>query len=326
MEEARTSPGCARVLVTGGRGFVGARLVKALAERHPDWTINAPPGPGEPYGLDVTDGEAVNAHVASGPPDLAIHLAAVSAVTSSVKDPRQAWHVNLGGTLNLVLALQAFAPDSRLLHVSSAEVYGESFNALEPLGENAQMRPTNPYAASKAAADILVAQSARSGLRSVIARPFNHTGPGQTEAFVAPSLAGQIARIESGRAEPVIYVGSLDEERDFLDVADVIDGYIKLIDGDAYGREAVFNIASGLPLKIGDILEKLLSLANLPIQVRQDPTRLRATPIRRVAGDASAIRDRFGWRPRVRIDETLSNLLEWKRREALLVEKGRPNS
>jgi GDP-4-dehydro-6-deoxy-D-mannose reductase len=264
--------------------------------------------------LDVADAEAVDAWVQRSRPDMVVHLAAVAAVTASVRDPRLAWRVNLGGTLNLVLALQKHAPNTHLLFVSSAEVYGEGLDSHGATDEGALLMPVNPYAASKAAADILVRQSAAGGLSATVVRPFNHIGPGQGEAFVAPNFAGQIARIEAGLQAPLIEVGSLDDERDFLDVADVVDAYRLLLErrSDPAAR-SLFNVASGAPVRIGDLLERLLSLAGLKIEVRVDPSRIRSTPTRRVVGDASRLRG-LGWRPTRTLDESLLAVLQDRRR------------
>jgi GDP-4-dehydro-6-deoxy-D-mannose reductase len=303
-----------RVAVTGAGGFVGRRLTSALGTAHPGWLLEEPPGPEAPSGLDITEPQAVEDWIRRVQPDVVVHLAAVAAVTASVKDPRLAWRVNLDGTLNLVLALQQHAPRTHLLFVSSAEVYGESLNSATPVDERALLQPVNPYAASKAAADILVRQAAASGLSATVARPFNHTGPGQGDAFVAPNFAAQVARIEAGLQPPVISVGALDDERDFLDLGDVVDAYLLMLDRRAeLGRGAVLNIASGEPVRIGDILEHLLSLSRVKIEVTVDPSRLRASGIRRVTGDATRLRA-LGWSPRISLSDTLAAVLEDKRR------------
>ena len=305
-----------RALLTGGRGFVGGRLGAALRERHPDWTVDMPDRAGVEASelLDVSDASAVDRWVQDRRPDVVVHLAAVAAVTAATRDPRTAWEVNLGGTLNVVLALQAHAPDAHLMLVSSAEVYGRSLQDDAPVTEAALLEPVNPYAASKAAADILVRQAAAAGLPASVVRAFNHTGPGQSEAFVAPSFAAQVARIEAGLQPPVILTGSLDEERDFLDVDDVVNAYAAVLD--ARGRLApgeVFNVASGVAVQIGDLLEALLAQARVPIAVRQDPARMRPISLARVLGDASRLTATTGWRPRRDLRETLTRILDHER-------------
>jgi GDP-4-dehydro-6-deoxy-D-mannose reductase len=303
-----------KVLITGAHGFVGRRLAAALATRHSGWALDGPPADG-PSAVDVTDALAVEAWIRAGRPDMVVHLAAVAAVTASHRDPRLAWRVNLEGTLNLALALQRHAPRAHLLFVSSAEVYGQSLNDRDLTDEQALLQPVNPYAASKAAADILVRQAAASGLRATVARPFNHTGAGQGEAFVAPNFAAQVARIEQGRQPPVIWVGSLDEQRDFLDVDDVVAAYVLMLEHRAeLDRGLVLNVASGTAVRIGDVLDHLLSLSRVKIEVRVDTERLRVSPIRRVAGDASRLRA-LGWAPRIPLAVTLAAVLEDKRRE-----------
>ncbi len=302
--------------MTGGGGFVGRRLIALMADRHPEWDIDAPAAePGARGSLDVCDAQGVAAWIRDGKPDFIVHLAALAAVTASVLDPRQAWNVNLQGTLNLVLATQDHAPDAYLLHVSSSEVYGASFNAGVALDESALLQPINPYAASKAAADILVRQAAAGGLAATIMRPFNHTGAGQAEAFAIPSFAVQIARIEAGLRPPVIFVGSLEEERDFLNVDDVADAYLLALEHRARPLAgAVFNVSSGLPVRMGDILDKLLALSAAPIRVETDPARLRTATIKQAIGDSRRLWEQLGWRPRTSLDATLQQVLSHARR------------
>ena len=267
-----------------------------------------------PRTLDVTDANAVESYIKERQPDVVVHLAAIAAVTAANRDPRLAWRVNLDGTLNLVFALQRHAPAARLMLISSAEVYGRSLNTGTPVDETAVLEPVNAYAASKAAADILVRQAGAAGLFTTVMRAFNHTGPGQSEDFVAPSFAAQIARIEARLQPPVLAVGDLDEERDFLDVDDVTDAYAAVLDAREGLRSGeAFNVASGRSVRIGDILEQLLSLATVPITIRHDRTRRRITSIRKIVGNASRLRRAVNWSPQRPFGETLIRLLEYER-------------
>jgi GDP-4-dehydro-6-deoxy-D-mannose reductase len=314
-----------RILITGASGFVGKKLVEALRQ-YSDFILICPYPASElnKIGdcLDITQAQAVVEHMEHHRPDIVIHLAGISAVTASISNPRQAWDVNLGGTLNIVLAMQRCVPDSHLLYVSSAEVYGSSFATGLPISETAILNPVNPYAASKAAADILVRQAAAAGLSATVMRPFNHIGSGQDIAFVVPSFADQIARIEAGLSPPVVNVGALDEERDFLDVSDVVSAYVlairqhkNLVRGD------VFNIASGVPIKIGYILDVLISISGISPEIHVESSRIRPANTKRVLGDASYLRTKLGWSPKVPLDETLTQVL--LERRAMLKFAGR---
>jgi GDP-4-dehydro-6-deoxy-D-mannose reductase len=216
--------------------------------------------------------------------------------------------------LNLVLAMQEHAPQAHLLYVSSAEVYGASLKSGAPATEQTLLQPMNPYAASKAAADILVLQAAANGLSATVMRPFNHTGAGQSESFVAPSFAAQIARIEAGLQPPVLSVGSLDEERDFLDVHDVVRAYAMALDArTSMATGEVFNVASGQAVRIGDLLERLLRQARVPIEVRIDPERLRRASIPKAVGDPAHLRQALNWVPTIDLDTTLIAVLDDQR-------------
>jgi GDP-4-dehydro-6-deoxy-D-mannose reductase len=301
-------------LVTGGAGFVGTHLVTHLRRQHPDWDVVAatkalPPGD---LALDVTDLDATVRVVKELQPTLVAHLAAVASIDAAEADRATAWDVNFGGILNMTEALRGHAPESRLLFVSTAQVYGLSESLADPLSETAPYKPSNVYAAAKAAGEILVRQAGLSGLRTVVARPFNHTGPGQTTAFAVPAFAAQVARIEAGLQPPEIHVGNLDDARDFLDVRDVVSGYALLLSSAAAKSGSVYNIASGRPHRIGDVLDFLISKARVPISVRLDPARIRPGPPSTFLGDASAIRA-LGWRPQIEFETMLEGVLDEQR-------------
>lgn len=307
-----------RVLITGARGFVGARLVAALHRHGFAGELALCGGPNDTQGqwsCDMRNPDDVMRVVRDFAPTAIVHLAAIAAVTAANRDVRQAWDVNLGGTLNLIEAMKAHAPDARLLFVSSAEIYGRSFLDHHMVDETASLLPVNPYAASKAAADILARQSAYNGIDAIIARPFNHTGAGQSEAFVAPAFAAQIARIEAGLQPPVLKVGNLDDERDFLDVDDVVDAYIAMLAMENPQPGETFNIASGWPLHIREILDQMLASSSVAIRVDTDANRLRPAPIPRVVGNAAKARSRLNWRPSRDMKTCFTQILDdWRQR------------
>jgi GDP-4-dehydro-6-deoxy-D-mannose reductase len=308
-----------RILVTGADGFVGRHLRPVLATAFPGAEIQ---GTG---GVDITNRAAVFAAVAAALPTVCVHLAGIAAVGQALADQPRAWAVNLHGALNLADAILAHAPDCRLIFISSAEVYGGSFKAGVALDETAALAPMNLYAATKAAAELALGAMAGNGLRLLRLRPFNHTGPGQAEAFVVPAFAGQIARIEAGLAPPVIAVGALRPARDFLDVRDVCAAYAACVQrAGMLPDNAVLNIASGRAVMIGDILQMLLDQARVKIAVEEDPARLRAVEIERAVGDAGLAERLLGWRPRIALEETLAGVLAAARAACGVSDGARP--
>jgi nucleoside-diphosphate-sugar epimerase len=298
-----------RILVTGASGFVGRHLLPLLASSFPGVEIFA-------RRLDVTQHDPVSQAVRDARPDACIHLAAISSIMGAKCDPDQAWLVNLSGTLNLARALVIHAPESQLLFASSSEIYGKSFQSGLALDETALLAPMNSYAATKAAADLALGAMANDGLRVVRLRPFNHTGPGQSGAFVVPAFACQVARIEAGRQPPRLTVGNLDSLRDFLDVRDVCGAYISCLRAAAeLAPGTIVNIASGTPRRIGDILQQLLQMADLRAEIVTDNERMRRSETVSASGNAMRAGQLLGWKPTIPWTQTLEDVLaDWRER------------
>jgi GDP-4-dehydro-6-deoxy-D-mannose reductase len=294
-------------MVTGGSGFVGRHLTDSLAAAYPATILLTP-------AIDVCNRAQVEAAFGTSPPDVCIHLAAVSAVRAAQEDEDYAWQVNLHGTLNLAGAILRHAPECQMLFPSSADAYGRSFRAGTKLDEDAALAPMNIYGATKAAADLTLGSMAEQGLRVARLRPFNHTGPGQSEQFVVAAFARQIARIEAGLQRPVLEVGNLDTWRDFLDVRDVCAAYVACIaQRDALPAGTVLNLASGEARRIGDVLAELASLAGVDVEVRVDPSRVRDTDLRVACGNAERARELLGWAPTIPWARTLRDVLDdWR--------------
>ena len=311
-----------RILVTGASGFVGQHLRTSLRDAFPQARLIAATrgesvtGWDEAVTLDLLDSASCTAAVSEAAPDAILHLAALAAVGESFANPLPTWRANLFGTLALGEAARAQARDALFVHVSSAEVYGLSFQSGMSLAEDAALRPANPYAASKAAADLAVGEMALRGLRAVRMRPFNHTGAGQTDAFVVPAFARQVAMIAAGRQAPVLRVGALERWRDFLDVADVCAGYVAVLRAaDELEPGVVFNLASGQPRRVGGILDDLLRLAGIEAHIEAEEARLRPTDVLRTQGDATVAKGRLGWAPVVPWETTLGVVLaDWRER------------
>ncbi len=296
-----------RILVTGAGGFVGGHLLPVLAATHASATVLTP-------GFDVTDAAATDAAVRAARPNAVVHLAGIAAPLDAKRDPELAWRVNLHGTLILARALLAHAPAATLVFAGSGDAYGASFRSGHPLDEMAALAPQNTYGATKAAADLALGALASEGLRVLRMRPFNHTGPRQTDAFVVPSFARQVARIEAGLQPPVLRVGALDPERDFLDVRDVCAAYAAGVAADL-PPGTVLNLASGRPRRIGDVLRGLLDLTGVKAEVETDAARLRTGDIPRAVGNAALAGQLLGWSPAVPWEQTLRDVLdEWRAR------------
>ena len=299
-----------RILITGAAGFVGRWAVKRFSEVLPEAQIQAVEH-ALPGGVDITNVPAVDRLVAEFRPTAVLHLAGLSSPVRAKQEPRLAWTVNLFGTMNLAEAVIRHTPKARFLYAGSSEVYAGSYNALDGMAdERTLLAPLNPYASTKAAADLLLGQLAETGLAAIRFRPFNHTGPGQSTAFVVPSFAAQIAAIERKQRPPVLKVGNLDARRDFMDVRDVVDAYASAIVTPSLPSGIVLNLASGKSRRIGDVLEALLRLSSCPIRVEQDESLLRPNDVPVAAGDASRARELLNWQPMIPWTTTLRDVLD----------------
>jgi GDP-4-dehydro-6-deoxy-D-mannose reductase len=247
--------------------------------------------------------------VAAERPDAVVHLAAQSHVPTAWKNPELTFQVNVLGSLHLFEAIAEGAPDASVLSVGSAEIYGAAAPEEMPLTEDAPLRPQNPYAVSKAAQDLLAAQWAVSpGLAIVRARPFNHTGPGQSDAFVCSSFARLAAEIALGKHEPEVAVGNLEVRRDFLDVRNVCRAYIALLSNGEAGE--VYNIASSEACLIRDILDTILGFTEKEVEIGTDPDKFRPADTPVFCGSADRLHTATGWKPEIAFEQTLKDLYE----------------
>ena len=306
------------ILVTGAKGFVGTYLRQAFAAHRPDARVVALVAPGQDdadvVAADLLDRAAIDDAVAQVRPDVIIHLAAQASVARIAEDGGTATYAtNLGGSLNLALAIARHAPAARLLFISSSEVYGASFLA-GPVTEASPTVPLNSYAKSKLLAEAMFDAVLPQSAQLIIARPFNHTGPGQGEDFVLPSFAGQVARIESGRQQQMM-VGNLDLCRDFLDVRDVVAAYLALI-GAAPNlpRRFVCNVASGGARALTEYVDVLRTLTPATLDVVVDRTRLRSVDVRKAQGDAALLGMATNWSASRTMTSILGDLLDHARR------------
>lgn len=290
-----------RALVTGGSGFVGPWLCAHLADMGDEVVTVG-------QEVDVTDADAVGAAVARVQPDAIYHLAGLAHVGRSWEEPAEYFRVNGAGTLNVAEAARAARVPPRLLVVSSAEVYGAVRPEQLPVDEDQPLRPVSPYAASKAAAE-LVGLQAHLGrhLPVVRARPFNHIGPGQSDTFAVPAFARRIAEATRD-GTGVLRVGNLSAARDLLDVRDVVRAYRLLVERGEPGQ--VYNVCSGRAVEMASVVRRMLVLAGAGLELVEDPELMRPVDVPVLEGDPSRLRAATGWRDEVGLDDTLRAVLD----------------
>jgi len=303
-------------LVTGATGFAGSHLNDRLAGRTrligryrrggrpPDRTR-----PVDWHDVDLLDVTAMRRHLEAVRPARICHLAGAPLASTSWATAVPQLQINALGTHRLLEAVRLARVPCRVLVVTSAQIYQPGD---DPIDENARLQPLTPYGLSKLAADQMARQAADvDGLDVVIARPFNHAGPRQRPEYVVSSLARQIARIEAGRAEPVLRVGNLSARRDLTDVRDVIEAYVRVLDVAPPGRP--YNVCSGRAWQIADLLDELRHLSTVSVSVEVDRARLRASDAAVLQGDASRARAELGWMPHIPVEQTLKDTLNWWR-------------
>ena len=302
------------VLVTGADGFVGRFLLGRLREAGHAVTAcyragGAPPSWPEADGcawlpLELADGQSV-ANVAAAEATHVIHLAGLASGAVARRDPGLAWEVNAAGTARLMEGL-SHRPRKAVLMVSTGELYGPG--AARPRSERDPVQPVSPYASSKAGAELAALETMRrTGLPVIVARPFPHTGPGQTPLFVAPAFAERLAEAKrTGRME--VSTGALDPVRDMLDVRDVVAAYVLLLERGTAGE--TYNVASGIGLGLRDLFDRLAALVGVPAVPRPDSALARAADIPHLVGDAGKLREATGWAPVIPIHQTLQDLVD----------------
>jgi GDP-4-dehydro-6-deoxy-D-mannose reductase len=317
-----------RILLTGVSGFAGSYLAEALlgqdgvelfgTSRSTRW----PPELSHLaervvlHRCDLGDGPGIEAILREVQPEQIYHLAGYSNAGQSYRESEAAWAGNLTSTRCLYDAIQRWGGRPRILYVGSGLVYGELDDPTRAFDELSPLRPSSPYAASKAAADLMSYQYARSvALDIVRVRPFNHIGPRQSPQYAVAHFARQLAAIECGKQAPLLETGNLDPRRDLTDVRDMVRAYILLMERGQTGE--VYNAGTGQTHAMHEVLQRLLALANLEIEVRQRPGLVRAADTKVIRADASKLRNEIGWRPQRSLDQTLANTLAYWRQAPL---------
>lgn len=307
-----------RILITGAAGFVGPHLAREAARRGHDVVGTDREGcdpmrfPCDDFVFaDLCRADDLARLFRDAAPECVVHLAAQSNPAASWSLPEETFRANVAAVCSLVEAAGRCPETRRVVFVSSSDTYGPPLPGELPVKESNPQRPATPYAVSKIAAEhCLRICGERAGIETVVLRPFSHTGPGQTDKFVVPSFARQIARVEAG-LQPELLHGGLDACRDFSDVRDVVRAYCLAAESAPSG--SVYNVCSGAGVRIHAILEALVGMAARPIPLRQDAGRVRPESVMDFHGDASAIRDAIGWRAEIPLAVTLRDVLDDQR-------------
>lgn len=242
-------------------------------------------------------------------PRTVFHLAALSSPRLSWEHPREAVMSNVAMTLNVLEAVREEAHESRVVLVSSGQVYDTRGEA--PVTEDTPLDPQSPYAVSKVAGDMLGAQYASGyGLIVVRLRPFNHAGPGQSEEYVLSTLARQVAEAEIGGAgEAVLRTGDTSAARDFTDVRDVVRAYELA----AEAEPGVYNVCTGRCTSVAELIELLRGCSSVAIRHEVDPERLRTHDAQAIRGSHERLTAATGWEPAIPLEQTVRDTLEWWR-------------
>lgn len=309
-----------RVFVTGATGFAGSHLVEALLAGGHEVTALVHQSTSHQEladhpNLTTVTGDLLNPlelreAVVAAQPEAIYHLAGQAYPARSWDDPMRTLAVNAGGTANILdAAINCGRP--RVLLVTSAEIYGSLREEDLPLTEASVARPRHPYGVSKLAAGQLgCVYWQRYRLPVIEARPFNHIGPRQAPGFVVPDFAGQLAAIRLGRMPPVLRVGNLEAQRDFTDVRDVVEAYVRLID---HGRPGeAYLICSGQPVSIHYLLNVLVELSGVEVEVVYDPARMNPSDTPSLYGSFAKLEQDTGWRPAIHLRQSLADALaDW---------------
>src|SRR5216117_1232046 len=335
-----------RVLITGITGFAGSHLAEYILAEHPDVAIfgtyrwrsrmenletlmamgvleviegryssgadQADQGRVTLLHCELTDAGAVEKLIAATRPDRIFHLAAQSFVQSSFDEPAATMRINIEAQLNVLEAIRRHDTKIRMHIAGSSEEYGLVHPDEVPMKETNPLRPLSPYAVSKVAQDKLAYQYFKSyGLHIVVTRGFNHTGPRRGTHFSTSTFARQIALIEAGQHEPIVYVGDLTSKRDWTDVRDMVRAYWLALERGEAGE--VYNVGRGRTWAIGEMLSMQLANSTVKIRSQEDPARLRPSDVPILWADASKFQRATGWEPKIPFEQTLRDLLDYWR-------------
>lgn len=310
-----------KALIIGAGGFVGSYLINELSVNR-GWNVCATKLPAENISsdavfeqadLDILDEEAILTLINSFRPDYIFHLAAQSSVAVSWKKPALTVDINIKGSINLLEAVRKSELDIKIIFIGSGEEYGYAANTDTAISEEVYPEPGNIYAVTKFTQNMIGGLYSKAyNMNIVSVRAFNHIGPRQSSQFVASDFCKQAAEIETGKREPVIYVGNLAARRDFTDVRDIVRAYAELA---LHGRSGeTYNVGSGKAVPIQSVLDCVCELSDAEIEVKVDPAKLRPVDVPVIEPDISKITKDTGWKPEIDIRLSIKDILDcWRK-------------
>lgn len=314
-----------KALITGIAGFVGSHMAELLlSQGYEVWGMSRPRSKMDHIEsiksqLHLEDADLLDSHslyttLNKIKPDYIFHLAAQSFVPTSWGSPAVTLEVNIVGSANVFEAVRQVGIDPVIQIACSSEEYGMVYENEVPIKETNPLRPLSPYAVSKLAMDYLGYQYFESyGMKIIRTRGFNHTGPRRGDTFAESTFAKQIALIEKGKQEPVIYVGNLEAQRDYTDVRDMVRAYLLAVQKCDPGE--VYNIATGHAIKIEDVLKMMLAMSTVKVEIKQDPARMRPSDVPILIGDTKKFQEKTGWKAEIPFEKTAADLLNyWRER------------
>ncbi|MBR4159844.1 MAG: GDP-mannose 4,6-dehydratase [Spirochaetia bacterium] len=310
-----------KALVIGSAGFVGNYLINCLVDdfnmivygtklenqeydNHKATIIN----------LNILEKNEIITLLKKIKPDYIFHLAAQSSVSMSWKKPQETVDINIKGAINLFDALREVDYKPRILVIGSGEEYGQIKNNNLPISEETILYPGNIYAATKACQNMIGSIYAKAyGLNIILVRAFNHIGPGQAPIFVVSDFCKQVADIERGLKEPVLYVGNLTAARDFTDVRDIVRAYALLVQKGTPGE--TYNVGSGKSYTIQAILDKVIKNSKKKIEIKIDSAKFRPIDVAKIEANVKKLKTITGWQPQISIDTTIKSVLDYWRNQ-----------
>lgn len=307
-----------KVLITGSEGFVGQHLWKELETNGYGvygTTLHAPESGKQKnvFVCDISKVDQISELISKVMPDSIFHLAGWSNPSSSFSNPQKTIELNIIGTINLLEGIRKIGDyHPRVIAIGSAAEFGAVPQGELPIYENTKLNPNSPYGVSKVAAWFVCKQYSYSYKMDIIyATPFNHTGPGQQPGLIAPDIASQIVEIEKGKKEPIIQTGNLSSKRDMLDVRDVARAYRLLGEKGISGERYI--ISSGKSIPVVQVVNILMSLSKIKITHQIDSSKMRPSDIPDQYGNYSKLSALTGWQPKISLEQTLQDLLDWYR-------------